>query len=143
MAFRDILGNFHMTGYGSGGTYSVYYAFMPAVLYPFGSFSSNAMPVGLGSPQYPVELPGDYTRAGFGFETDGKAIVFWSGQVPGTGFRNLNVTGIATLRAASVNESGCSYAPGHGSGAGVRGILLLIPAALLGMRRRFRRHVAG
>lgn len=142
VAFRDVLGNYHMSGYGSGGTNSIYYAFTPSSSFPFGTFASNPMPVGLDSIEYPVELPGDYTRAAFGFITSGKVIAFWSGLNESTGNRNLNVTGIPTKSAVDVDESGCSVS-GNGRSGFAEGILLLIPAALFGLRRRFRRHVAG
>lgn len=141
-AFRDLLGNIHMSGYGSGGSRSVYYAFTPSPAFPFGVFARNPMPVGLGSVEPPVELPGDYTRAAFGFIASGKAIAFWSGRNESTGNRNLNVTGIPTLSAVEVDESGCS-ASGKGSRGATEGILLLVPAALFGWGRRFRRHVDG
>lgn len=140
-AFRDVLGNYHMSGYGSGGSRSVYYAFRPDSIFPYGVIKSNPMPVGVDSIEYPVELPGDYTRATFGFLTDGKAITFWSGY-HSAGNRNLNVTGIPTLKAVDVDESGCS-ASGSGRNGFAEGLLLLIPAALLGLRGRFRRHVEG
>ncbi|GAB4371462.1 MAG: hypothetical protein Kow00128_19380 [Deltaproteobacteria bacterium] len=141
-AFRDTLGTIHMSGYGNGLEYSTYYAFKPASAFPYGTFGTNPMPVGLGSDQFPAELAGDYTRGTFGFITSGKAIAFWSGEDLSTGSRNLNVTGIPTLKAVDVNESGCSAAGSGGSGFAAA-ILLLVPAGLLGRRRHPRRHGAG
>lgn len=141
-AFRDNLGNYHMSGYGSGGTRSVYYAFKPATGFPYGVFGTSPMTVGLDSIESPVELPGDYTRAAFGFITSGKAIALWSGLNSGSGNRNLNVIGIPTLKAVDVDESGCA-ASGNRRGGFAEGILLLLPAALIGLRKRFRRHIDG
>jgi len=71
-------------------------------------------------------------------------VIFWSGELSLGGNRNLDVTALpAVAEPIPVDESGCSAAPGHGTGHGVQGILLLIPAALFGMRRRFRRDVDG
>jgi len=142
-AFRDVLGQVHMSGYGSSGTYSVYYAFAQGSSYPYAGFVSNPMPYGLDSIEFPVELPGDYTRAAFGFIDSGGVIGFWSGLDQSTGNRNLLVNAIPTVKAVSVSESGCSASAGGRSGFAKGLLLLLIPAALFGLRRRFRRHVVG
>jgi len=139
-AFRDVIGNIHLSGYGSGGEYSTYYSFKPDTDFPFGVFGTSPMAVGFGSDEFPVELPGDYTRGSFGFLTSGKAIALWSGLDSATGNRNLNVTGVPTTKAVPVNESGCSTTGRGGTGLPAA-LLLLAPAALCGWRSRFRRNV--
>jgi hypothetical protein len=102
--------------------------------------------VGLDSSEFPVSLPdGDYTRAAFGF-LSGKVIVFWSGQVPGTGNRNLDVTALPTVNAVPVDESGCGVVTSHGSGGHGRvpdALVLLLPVAVLGIRRFARKALGG
>jgi hypothetical protein len=94
--------------------------------------------VGLDSSEFPVSLNGDYTRAAFGFQTGGKVVIFWSGEVPGTGNRNLDVTALATVSAVSFDESGCTVVSGAGGDKTVRivdALLLVLPLAVLGMQR--------
>ena len=145
-AFLDVLGQIHVTGYGSGGTRSTYYAFKLISSAPFAQFVTNPLPVGLDSSEFPVSLPdGDYTRAAFGF-LSGKVIVFWSGQVPGTGNRNLDVTALPTVNAVPVDESGCRVVTSHGSGGHGRvpdALVLLLPVAVLGIRRFLRKALVG
>lgn len=141
-AFIDTLGSIHLTGYGSNGTRSTYYAFKRSNAFPFAQFVSNPVPVGLDSSEFPVSLPGgDYTRAAFAF-ISGKALVFWSGENTATGNRNLDVTGVPTVRAVDSDESGCMTASGHGSGGWERtpkALLLYLPILFLGIRRALRR----
>jgi hypothetical protein len=144
-AFLDILGAIHVTGYGSGGTRSVYFAFKFASSYPFAQLTTIPLPVGLDSSEFPVSLDGDYTRAAFGF-ISGKVVVFWSGAVPGTGNRNLDVTGLPTSKAESFNESGCRVAANPGPAGNDRtpdALLILLPLAVLGIRRFFRKALVG
>jgi len=144
-AFLDILGTIHITGYGSNGTRSVFFAFKLASSYPYAQFVTIPVPVGLGSSEFPVSLDGDYTRSAFGF-LSGKVVVFWSGAVPGTGNRNLDVTGLPTSKAESVNESGCGIAANSGpAGKGMipDALLMLLPLAILGIRRFFRKALVG
>ncbi len=145
-AFLDVLGQIHVTGYGSGGTRSTYYAFKLISSSPFAQFVANPVPVGLDSSEFPVSLPdGDYTRAAFGF-LSGKVVVFWSGQVPGTGNRNLDVTALPTVRAVSVDETGWRVVTGRGSGGQGRvpdALVLLLPVAVLGLRRFARKALVG
>jgi hypothetical protein len=141
-AFRDSLGQIHMAGYGNNGTRSTYYAFKLASGFPFAQFQTNPLPVGLDSSEFPVSLAGDYTRAGLGFLTSGKVVVFWSGEVAGTGNRNLDVTGVPAPSAIETDESGCrvatkSRAGGAGRNADV--LFLVLPFAFLWMRRVLRR----
>ena len=144
-AFLDILGTIHITGYGSNGTRSVFFAFKLASSYPYAQFVTIPVPVGLGSSEFPVSLDGDYTRSAFGF-LSGKVVVFWSGAVPGTGNRNLDVTGLPTSKAESVNESGCGIVANSGpAGKGMipDALLMLLPLAILGIRRFFRKALVG
>ena len=144
-AFIDLLGAIHVTGYGSNGTRSVYFAFKLASSYPFARITTIPLPVGLDSAEFPVSLDGDYTRAAFGFFS-GKVVVFWSGAVPGTGNRNLDVTGLPTSRAESTDESGCGVAANPGSAGNHRipdALLILLPLAILGIRRFFRKALVG
>jgi hypothetical protein len=141
-AFRDTLGQVHVTGYGNNGTRSTYYAFRLINTFPFAQFVINPLPVGLDSSEFPVSLDGEYTRAGFGFLTSGKVVVFWSGEVAGTGNRNLDVTGLPTATAIETDESGCRVvAKSHAGGAGrnADALFLVLPVAFLWMRRMLRR----
>lgn len=141
-AFLDVLGNIHLTGYGSNGR-STYYAFKPVTTFPFAQFVANPAKVGLDSPELPVALPGDYSRAALAF-LSGKVLVFWSGEAPGSSTRNLDVTGLPTVTAVPFEESGCSAAAPRAAapgGAVPRGVLLLLPAAVLAILRRIRTPV--
>jgi len=145
-AFLDVLGQIHVTGYGSSGTRSTYYAFKLISSSPFAQFVTNPLPVGLDSSEFPVSLPdGDYTRAAFGF-LSGKVVVFWSGQDPVTGNRNLDVTALPTVSAVPFDETGCRVVTSHGSGGHVRvldALVLLLPVAVLGLRRFARKALVG
>lgn len=143
-AYLDSLKQVHMTGYGSNGTRSVYYAFKASTGWPFAQFVVNPVTVGLDSTEFPVSLGGDYTRSAFGFLTGGKVLVFWSGAVAGTGARNLDVTALPTVRAIPTEESGCTVAPRSGTGGPGRildGFLLFLPVAVLGISRALGRGV--
>ena len=142
-AFITANGRIHITGYGNHGTRATYYAFQLTGTSPFAEMLTYPVPVGSGSFEFPEEIAGDYTRASFGF-LNGKVVIFWSGELSLGGNRNLDVTALpAVTEPIPVDESGCSAAPGHGTGHSAGGILLLIPAALFGLRRRFRRDVDG
>jgi hypothetical protein len=144
-AFLDILGTIHITGYGSNGTRSVYFAFKLASSYPYAQLVTIPVPVGLDSYEVPVSLDGDYTRAALGFFS-GKVVVFWSGVVPGTGNRNLDVTGLPTSTAISDSQTGCGVAadPGSaGKGRTADALLILLPLGVLGIRRFFRKALVG
>ena len=141
-AFVDILGTIHVTGYGSNGTRSVYFAFKLASSYPYAQLVTIPVPGGLDSSEFPASLDGDYSRAAFGF-ISGKVIVFWSGAVPGTGNRNLDVIGLPTSKAISDDQSGCRVSAAPGAGRASNALLLLLPVAVLGIRRVFRKALAG
>jgi len=95
-----------------------------------------------------MSLPGDYTRPAF-MHLSGKAVHFWSGQDNTVaGARNLYVTSTfsSTDAPVPVKQSGCSmvddprdYDAGRIPGAAV----LLLPAALLALRRAARKAFAG
>ena len=141
-AFLDSLGQIHITGYGNNGTRSTYYDFRPLSVFPFAQFVINPATVGLDSSEFPVSLTGDYTRAAFGFLTDGKVVIFWSGEVAGTGNRNLDVTGLPTSTAIETDESGCRVVAKSRAGVAGRnadGLFLVLPVAFLWMRRALRR----
>ncbi|MDX1815643.1 MAG: hypothetical protein R3239_06750, partial [Thermodesulfobacteriota bacterium] len=106
--------------------------------WPFAQFQKLPVPVGLGSPEFPVSLTGDYTRSALAFLTSGKVIIFWSGEESGTGNRNLDVTGLPAASAIETNESGCTVgsAPGGEKTVRIPDILLLaLPLVLLWIRR--------
>ncbi len=88
--------------------------------------------------ELPSGIDNDYTQAAFGFPGS-KVLVFWSGQVPGSGNRNLDVTTVATVAAwVSSSESGCAMVPdpARGAAGSIPGTLLLfLPAAVLAARR--------
>jgi len=137
-AFLDGLSQIHITGYGSNGTRSTYYAFNLVNTFPYAQFVKTPAPVGLDSSEFPVSLTGDYTRAAFGFLTGGKVVIFWSGDVSGTGNRNLDVTALATASAIPFSESGCtvaSYPSGDKTIRTADALLLVLPLAALGIRR--------
>ncbi len=144
-AFRDSIGTIHITGYGSTGTRSTFYAFAIISSSPFAAFKRIPVPVGLDSSEFPVSLPGgEYTRAAFGFLSGGKVVVFWSGEVTGTGHRNLDVTALSTSTAIDADESGCTVATASRdvkSGRNADALLLLLPLAVLWIRRAMRQTV--
>jgi len=143
-AVFDILGQIHVTGYGNSGTRSTYYAFSFSSDWPYVGFVKIPAPVGLDSAEFPVSLDGDYTRAAIGYFSDGKAVIFWSGAVTGTGNRNLDVTGLPTARAIQDDQSGCLVvpAPSPGStGTNADALLPFLPMAILWMRRVLRRTI--
>ena len=137
-AFIDSLYQIHYTGYGTGGTRSSYYGFKLSNAWPYAQYTKLPVPVGLGSSEYPVSLPGDYTRSALGFLTGGKVLIFWSGEVTGTGNRNLDVTGLPAASAIESSESGCAAVPGPGGEKTLRlpdALLLALPLVVLGIRR--------
>lgn len=136
-------GRIHVTGYGNSGTRATYYSFQSTGTSPFAEMLTQPTQVGSEfPPEFPEELAGDYTHAALGF-LNGKVVVFWSGEPAPGGNRNLDVTALpAVTEPIPFEESGCSAA-GSGPGGFAGGILLLIPAALFGLRRRFGRHIVG
>ena len=141
--FLDTVGGrFLLTGYGGFGTSATYYAIKTSTAYPFATFQT--LPESVGFNEYPADLAGDYTKAAFGFP-GGKAIIFWSGKVPGSDSRNLNVTAVPTVAAfVDSKESGCAvvrHSGRDGSAGTGSAVLLLLPVAALAfvrIRRRIR-----
>jgi hypothetical protein len=135
-AFLDASARIHMTGYGASGSSATYYVMRLAAIAPFAEFVTVPAPVGLN--EFPAELPGDYTKAAFRF-LNGKTIVFWSGLIPGSANRNLNVTTVqAVFDVPAADESGCQVVadPRSGESGRIPGTaLLFLPAAALAIRR--------
>ena len=108
---------------------------------------SRGVPVGTDHLAFAMSLPGDYTRPAF-VHFNGKAILFWSGQdnvVAGS--RNLYVTSAlsSTDPPVPVKQSGCSMVddPRRGEAGRIPGAaVLLLPAALLALRRATRKAFA-
>lgn len=142
-AFLTSSARIHITGYGNNGTRATYYSFRLTGVSPFVEMLSQPAQAGSESPpEFPEEIAGDYTRAAIGF-LNGKVVVFWSGEIASGGNRNLDVTALAAAsEPIPFEESGCSAA-GNGQGGLLGGFLLLVPAALFALRRRFRRHGDG
>lgn len=137
-SFLDSSGRFHMTGYGVGGTRCIYFAFHMISTFPYYEMLTPPAQVGFDSQEYPREISGDYTQGAFGYIST-KAIVFWSGLIPGGTNRNLDVTTAATITLpVPFKESGCSMVsdPGVGEGGRMAGTaFLFLPAIVLAIRR--------
>ncbi len=137
-AFLDASNRIHMTGYGVGGSRCTYYAFRLIASYPYHEIVTARTQAGFDSQELPGVIAGDYTKAALGFVTSGKAMVFWSGLVPGGTNRNLDVTAIPTTSTFSSTESGCSMVadPRAGERGRIPGTaLLFLPAVILAVRR--------
>jgi hypothetical protein len=116
----------------------------------FASMASSPVTVGLGDIAFAMQLSGDYTRPAFA-HFNGKAVHFWSGPdnplVGDAGARNLYVT--STLDSSELppptTQSGCSMVddPRGGEAGRIPGAaVLLLPAALLALRKRVRKAFA-
>ena len=111
----------------------------------FASMVGSPASVGIGDIAFAVQLPGDYTRPAF-YHFSGKAVHFWSGpDNVVTGARNLYVS--STLSPADpTKQSGCSMVgdPRRGEAERIPGAaVLLLPAALLALRRAVRKAIAA
>jgi hypothetical protein len=110
----------------------------------FATMVASPVSVGIGDIAFAMQLPGDYTRPAF-VHFSGKSVNFWSGQDNVvTGGRNLYVTSTYSPPDPT-KQSGCSMVDGpHGYDAGrIPGAaVLLLPAALLALRRAARKAVA-
>ena len=107
----------------------------------FASMVGSPVSVGIGDISFAVQLPGDYTRPSF-VHFSGKSVNFWSGpDNVVTGARNLYVT--STFSPADpTKQSGCSMVddPRDGEAGRIPGaVALLLPAALLALRRATRK----
>jgi hypothetical protein len=145
-AFRDGNGNIHLTGYGNSGTTATYYVFQLSAGSPFGTFVT--VPLSVGFNEFPAELASDYTKAAFGV-LPGKTVIFWSGLIPGSTNRNLNVTSVPNNIIITAEEEGCSMVgnPRAGEAGRIPGTaLLFLPAVALAVRRfsqRIRRRLGS
>ena len=100
--------------------------------------------VGIGDIAFAMQLPGDYTRPAF-VHFSGKSVNFWSGpDNVVAGARNLYVT--STFSPADpTKQSGCSMVgdPRRDEAGRIPGAaVLLLPAALLALRRAARKAFA-
>ena len=137
-AYLDSISQIHITGYGTGGTRSTYYGFRLTGAWPYVVFQKIPVPVGLDSSEFPVSLTGDYTRSALAFLTSGKVVIFWSGEVSGTGNRNLDVTGLPAASAIENSQSGCTVVSAPRAEKTVRVpeiLFLVLPLVLLWVRR--------
>jgi hypothetical protein len=97
--------------------------------------------VGTGDIAFAMQLPEDYTRPAF-VHFSGKSVNFWSGpDNVVAGARNLYVT--STFSSSDpTSQSGCSMVddPSRGEAGRIPGAaVLLVPAALLALRRTARK----
>ncbi|MGB7631705.1 MAG: hypothetical protein WBM29_11585 [Candidatus Deferrimicrobium sp.] len=110
----------------------------------FASMVASPVSVGNGDVAFAEQLPGDYTRPAFE-HFSGKSVHFWSGpDNVVAGARNLYVT--STFSPADpTKQSGCSMVDDPRSGEAGRipgAAVLLLPAALLALRRAARKAFA-
>jgi hypothetical protein len=129
-------GRYYSMGLGSATT--------STLTQSFASMAYFSVLIGTGDKASAMQTPGDYTRPAF-VHMNGKAIQFWSGPDDTVaGARNLYVTSVSDAFDSSP-QSGCS-AVGGVPGAGANGIpeaaVLLLPLALLLIRRTARRDLA-
>ena len=113
----------------------------------FAEMASSPLPVGDGELAFAGTIPGDYTRPAFA-RYSGKSVLFWSGPEILSGGRNLYVTSVSSAAdpVAPASQSGCSAVddPRRGGAGSIPGAaVLLLPAALLALRRLARKAFAG
>jgi hypothetical protein len=165
-AWIDAQSRLHVAGYGFRstslsppylGTPGRYYAMAvgsttstTGTVTNFASMVSFPVSVGLGDNAFAMQIPGDYTRPAFA-SFNGKAVHFWSGPdnvlAGDAGSRNLYVSSTPDSVAPLVptTQSGCSMVdnPRDGETGRVPGAaVLLLPAALLALRRTARKAFA-
>jgi hypothetical protein len=107
----------------------------------FATMVTSPIFVGTGDTAFATQLPGDYTRPAF-IHFNGKSVNFWSGpDNVVAGARNLYVT--STFSSTDpTSQSGCSMVddPRRGEAGRIPGaVVLLLPAALLALRRTARK----
>jgi hypothetical protein len=141
----------HIAGYGFLGTPGRYYVMSLGTTASnvgttslFATLVGSPVNVGTGPLAFATQLPGDYTRPAF-VHFSGKSVNFWSGpDNVVTGARNLYVT--STFSPADpTKQSGCSMVddPRGGETGRIPGAaVLLLPAALLALRRATRKAFA-
>jgi len=110
----------------------------------FGSMVGSPVTVGIGDIAFALQLPGDYTRPSF-IHFSGKSVNFWSGpDNVVAGARNLYVTSTFSPPDPT-KQSGCSMVddPRRDEAGRIPGAaVLLLPAALLALRRAARKAFA-
>ena len=110
----------------------------------FGTMVGSPVSVGIGDIAFAEQLPGDYTRPSF-VHFSGKSVNFWSGpDNVVAGARNLYVTSTFSPPDPT-KQSGCSMIgdPRRGEAGRIPGAaVLLLPAALLALRRAARKAFA-
>jgi hypothetical protein len=111
----------------------------------FATMVGSPVSVGTGDIAFAVQLRGDYTRPAF-VHFNGKTVNFWSGPDNVVAdARNLYVTSTFSSTDPSAPQSGCSMVddPRRGEAGRVPGAaVLLLPAALLALRRTARKAFA-
>ena len=135
-------GFLHADGHGTPGRY--YVTSLGTTAVGTGQVTSP-LSVGTGDIAFATQLPGDYTRPAF-VPFSGQSVQFWSGpDNVVTGARNLYVTS-TSAPTPPTTQSGCSMVDdprdkdaGRIPGAAV----LLLPAALLALRRAARKAFAS
>jgi len=110
----------------------------------FATMVASPVSVGTGDVAFAVQLPGDYTRPAF-VHFSGRSVMFWSGPDNVlAGARNLYVT--STFSSSDpTTQSGCSMVDDPRRGEAGRipvAAVLLLPAALLALRRAARKAFA-
>ena len=110
----------------------------------FASMVASPVSIGTGDVAFATQLPNDYTRSPF-WHSNGKSVIFWSGPDNDVaGARNLYVTSTFSAKDPT-SQSGCSMVdePRRGEAGRVPGAaVLLLPAALLALRRATRKAFA-
>ena len=154
----DTQNRVHVAGYGFRGgpplfqgTPGRYYAMSlgttasgAGTISTFGTMVGSPVSVGIGDIAFAEQLPGDYTRPSF-VHFSGKSVNFWSGpDNVVAGARNLYVTSTFSPPDPT-KQSGCSMIgdPRRGEAGRIPGAaVLLLPAALLALRRAARKAFA-
>ena len=145
----------HVAGYGSfdgtRGTAGTYFTMsLLGVTTTTGATTdlvTPGVPVGSGILSFADSIPGDYTRPAF-VHLSGKAVLFWSGpDNVVAASRNLYVTSAlsSTDIPVAAKQSGCSMVddPRGGEAGRIPGAaVLLLPAALLALRKGIRKAIA-
>ena len=152
----DSLNRMHVAGYGfrfadGHGTPGRYFVMSlgttssgTGTTSVFATMVSSPVSIGNGDVAFATQLPNDYTRPAF-IHFTGKSVSFWSGpDNVVAGARNLYVT---TTYSPSdpTSQSGCAMVddPHRGEAGRIPGAaVLLLPAALLALRRAARKALA-
>ena len=152
----DSLNRMHIAGYGfryadGHGTPGRYFIMSLGTVSSgsgttsvFATMVASPVSIGTGDVAFATQLPDDYTRTAF-MHYNGKSVIFWSGpDNVVAGARNLYVT--STFSATDpTTQSGCSMVddPHRAEAGRIPGAaVLLLPAALLALRRAARKAFA-